>query len=198
MPADNLMERYLPDLARGVRVLVRDVRGYELVLHREWDQLVGRLAAPDESATVEVAVPRHLAWEVFSPVFHGDDLDLVAVTAVAATLEPDLLEMTYSSRDRGHADLPVPQALDDCLARVRNHVARDVGNFATFTARSGAVVQLRTEADGRLWLETPDPARREARGRHVTLAEAERVITVLARENRSAVEELGVLETRNY
>jgi hypothetical protein len=198
VPARNLMEAYLLELPRGVRALVRDARGYEMVLHREWDRLVGTLAAPDGSPNINVVVPRHLAWEVFSPLFHGGNPDPAAFAPVASTREANLLEMTYSSRDCGHADLPVPQVLDDCLARVRNQITRDAGNFATFTARSGAVVQVLMEADGRLWLETPSPATHQVRGRHVTIDEAERMITVLARQDRSAVEELGNLETRNY
>jgi hypothetical protein len=91
---------------------------------------------------------------MLSPLFHGDDLDQVALTAEAGARQADLLEVTYASHDRGHADLPIPASLSDCLARVRNHVTRDTGNFATFAARSGAAVQLLMEAGGRRWLET--------------------------------------------
>lgn len=196
--AETLMGSYLPGVPRGVRALVRDVRGYELVLHREWDQLTGTLTAPQQPAGTSVAVGRQRAWEAFAPLFRGADPDLGALTAGGGAREADLLEMTYSSRDRGYASLPVPAALDECLDRIRIHLTRDPGNLASFNGRSGAIVQLVHEGGGRLWLEAPDPAARLARGRHVSVTEAERMLTVLAREDRSAVSELGNLEILRY
>lgn len=61
-------------------------------------------------------------------------------------------------------------------------------------AGTGGVVQQRWE-DGRLWLETPHPADGTATGKYARLDEAERMLTVLATEDRVAVVDLDGVTT---
>ena len=68
------------------------------------------------------------------------------------------------------------------------------GGWATYATQSGAVVQNVWEAGPTLWMESPDQTAGLSRGRHVTLAEAEQVITILARQDRVTIGDLG--ETR--
>jgi hypothetical protein len=52
--------------------------------------------------------------------------------------------------------------------------------------------------DGQLWLETPDPAAGASIGKYATLAEAERVLTVLATGRRVAVTDLDGVITKRW
>jgi hypothetical protein len=154
------------------------------VLRREWDRLVDETGA--------ISFPRLRVWEALEPALRGGSL-----RSLAAGPELDLLELTLF--DSGGADEPllVPETLAGCRQRLRELPAREE-NFATFTGRSGGVVQVMWEHGPRLWLESPDESAHLSRGRFTTLAGAERMITALAREDRVALEELGALETQPW
>ncbi len=114
--------------------------------------------------------------------------------------EPDGgdLKVTYCDywNDSEQAEA-VPMSLGEC-GRVLLDLTPRTGNFATFGGRGGDVIQVMWEDGPRLWLESPDPASRCSRGRYVTLAEAEELIGVLAREDRVDLARLGDVETRPW
>ncbi|MBB4930873.1 hypothetical protein F4561_001693 [Lipingzhangella halophila] len=202
LPAERVLAQDAPNLLDGVHVSMRDVRGHELELRREWDRLCGTLRAPvpvpesaQEVGDVQFSVPRNEGWRLLGPVFRGDALDLAPLSDAAAEPPETMLHMSVSDRERRrHDDAVHPENLDGCLRWLRA-LAPSAGNFLVLEARSGGVVQVMWHEGERLWLETPEPERRRWRGRHVALEEAERMITILAREDRVAVDELGDLET---
>jgi hypothetical protein len=196
--AESVLKRDLPGLLAGVEVSARDVRGHELRLRREWDRLRGTLQLAGAAEVVDVDIPRHSAPDVFGPLFAGADFDPAALTRAAAGPPEEMLAMRVNDAGRRRYDSEDhPASLDECLRWLRALGPVD-GNFLVFAGRSGGIVQMMWQdaPDGpRLWLETPDPARGNSRGRHVTLDEAERMITILARTDRVAVDDLGDLET---
>jgi hypothetical protein len=108
------------------------------------------------------------------------------------------LRVTYCDYGRGGAqDEAVPMSLAESR-RVLLDLTPRKGNFATFEGRSGDVVQMIWEDGPRLWLESPDTAARCSRGRHVTPAEAEDLIRVLADEDRADLARLGDIEVRPW
>ncbi|GAA0368671.1 hypothetical protein NE235_04090 [Actinoallomurus spadix] len=108
------------------------------------------------------------------------------------------LKVTYRDYARGCGeDAPVPMPLA-AARRVLLDLTPRTGGFATFEGRSGAIVQVIWEDGPRLWLESPDAATRSSRGRHVTPAEAEEMIRVLADEDRADLTRLGGLEIRPW
>ncbi|WP_285493478.1 hypothetical protein [Actinomadura sp. NBRC 104425] len=115
--------------------------------------------------------------------------------APAAAPGPGGLSVSYCDHRRGHhEDRPVPVSLAE--ARTVLHALTPwENNFAVFEGRSGEVVQMRWKKGRRLWLESPDPAARCSRGRHVTPDEADDLVTALAREDRVALDRLGEVET---
>ncbi|MEV4135659.1 hypothetical protein AB0J72_26220 [Dactylosporangium sp. NPDC049742] len=123
--AERLMTHYVPDLPRGVRLSVCDVRGFELLLERRWDRIVGTITAPHRAATADVDIARIKAWDTWRPLFLGETVDLTTLGAATAETAPetDMLELTYSSADRGYASLPMLRPLDDCVARLSAHHA---------------------------------------------------------------------------
>lgn len=192
--AQDVLDREVPDLMEGVRLSLRDMRGRELRLHREWDRIRGTLHVPGEAAA-EVSVPRSSAWRALGPLFLGGEVDSAALSGAAAEPHEAMLEMRVNDRERGrHDERRRPQALDGCLRWLRALAPTD-GNFLVFAGRSGGVVQMIWQEGPRLWLEAPEPAHRRSRGRHVTLEEAERMITILAEQDRVAVDDLGDLRT---
>ncbi|MDG4759786.1 hypothetical protein [Micromonospora sp. WMMD710] len=79
-------------------------------------------------------------------------------------------------------------AVEACLLlRAMRPLSRD---FLTAFGRSGGCVQVAWERDG-LWLEELNTAGSTSTGRIATIAEAERMLTVLATEDRVPIDELG-------
>lgn len=195
--AGRVLQGELPGLPDGVRLSVTDVRGYDLRLHREWDRLRGTLHIPGE--TIEVDIPRLSAWSVLGPPFSGADVDPAALRAAATRPPEEMLEIQVNDAERGrHDDQGTPASLEECLTWLRA-LAHTDGNFLVLSGRSGGVVQMMWQdtpasEEPRLWLETPEPSISRSRGRYVTLDEAEETITILARADRVAVDDLGVLE----
>ncbi|SDT70504.1 hypothetical protein [Actinoplanes derwentensis] len=222
-PAATQLTRVANDLPPGVRLELTDVRGHRLVITRSWDRLTGTLfppSSPDSPAfpvpsaspappfspeslpspgaddSLPVDVPRLAAWAALAPIFSGDPIPSASELIVPGSPEEDVLEMTYETTDRGHAERPFLTTLESCTKRIQNHILRTPGNWAVFTSRSGAIVQVRNEDhDPPLWLETPYPDEHLSRGHHVTIPEATRILTTLAREDRTPVPDLTNLQT---
>jgi hypothetical protein len=191
--AERMLTRVAPAGPADVRVEIRSMAGHVLVLRRRWDRGVGTLTFPD-GASAPVDLPRHDLWARLGPIFLGaDPRDLV--TVFPGTPETDVLEMRYQTEDRGWASLPVLEPVGSCVARLDRQILRTPGNWAVFTSRSDAVIQVECTDDGRLWLETPDPATQQSRGLLVTVAEATALLEILAREDRSAVADLPGAQT---
>ncbi|SCG38933.1 hypothetical protein [Micromonospora inositola] len=82
-------------------------------------------------------------------------------------------------------------------AAIAHRLQPHTRDFLSCVGRSGGVVQMCWQGDRR-WLETPHPETATATGQHVTLAEAEQMITILATEDRVAVDELGDVVTKPW
>ncbi|GLY02057.1 hypothetical protein [Actinoplanes sp. NBRC 101535] len=163
--ADNELEQVLlPWLPSGVAVRLAD----GVVVHREFDRLVddqGRSAGR----------------------FHG--LRLLDGQPTAAEPEAGLLEVTYEALPDGTRQgdgrpMTAPEARD-----VLRGMPPRSRSWLCAVSRSERVVQMVYE-DGGLWLETPDVARSASVGKYATLDEAERMLAVLAAEDRVAIDEL--------
>lgn len=103
---------------------------------------------------------------------------------------PRPLEVFYRGHRGRRKDTPTPVSYveaRDVLLELDPHP----GNFAGFIGRSGGRLQVTWTRDGTLSLESSDPARRRSRRRDVTMTEAERMIRILAEEDRVAVDEPG-------
>jgi hypothetical protein len=59
------------------------------------------------------------------------------------------------------------------------------------------IVQMRWE-NGKLWLESPFVAESASVGKYAGLGEAERMLTILATENRNAIRELDSVITKPW
>lgn len=194
-PAENQLDRVAREIPAGIRLELTDVRGHRLILTRDWDRTTGTLF-PADGTPLPVDIPRLTAWPRLGPIFSGAPLPQPSELIVPGSPEQDVLGITYHTTDCGHADLPFLETLANCEKRITNHILRTPGNWAVFRSRSDAVIQLRHEDhDPPLWLETPYPDKALSRGRHVTRAEATRLLTVLAREDRSPVPDLDDLQT---
>ncbi|MEV5572091.1 hypothetical protein AB0L06_18770 [Spirillospora sp. NPDC052269] len=198
MRAQMVIEQYLPVLPDGVQVSLKDTRGHDLRLEREWDRLRGTLDVPGQAELVDVDIPRVAAWDVFGPLFGGAAFDPAALET-APPPEHMLMVRENDRERRRHDDEDRPASLDECLRRLDALTPTD-GNHLVFTGRHGDVVQMMWEGPGepRLWLETPEPAHHHSRGRHVTRDEAASMIRILARDDRVAVDDLGDLETVSW
>ncbi|RMI41599.1 hypothetical protein EBO15_22640 [Actinomadura harenae] len=196
--AQLVFEHDLPVLPDGVRVSLRDMRGHDLRVHREWDRLRGTLQIPGRDEPVDVDVPRLSAPAAFGPLFAGADFE-PAMFETRTPPEHMLMMRVRDAERRRDDDGDHPASLDECL-RWLDALAPTDGNHLVLTGRSDGVVQMRWEGPGepRLWLETPEPAHRHSRGRHVTRDEATAMIEALARDDRVAVDDLGDLETASW
>ncbi|GLW31972.1 hypothetical protein [Actinoplanes regularis] len=191
-PAERMLTLVAPDGPAGVRVEIQGMEGHVLTLQRRWDRAVGTLTFPG-GASAAVDLPRRDLWARLGPVFLGAD-PAGLVTAAEGVPESDVLELRYQTEDHDSAALPRLESLDSCVARLDRQILRTPGNWAVFTSRSDAVIQVECTDDGRLWLETPDPDTKQSLGRLVTVREATALLEILAREDRSAVAGLPGVE----
>jgi uncharacterized protein DUF6891 len=104
------------------------------------------------------------------------------------------LRVTWCDHVRRMEDRDVRMSFAEARQRLFELIPRD-GNFIAFEGGSGRVLQAMWQAGPELWLESPDVAAQCSRGRHVTLAEAEELLRILATEGRLVLERLGGLET---
>ncbi|TDB85728.1 hypothetical protein [Actinomadura sp. 7K534] len=215
--AETVLDNYAESIPPGIEILLRDVRDRELRLRRDWDRFNGTLV--DGRSELEVSLPADRLWERLGPLFHGEDTGAATLVAGPEESAPMLMVRVHN---RYRSDGPMsPVTLDDALIWVRSLEPVD-GYFLTFAGRSDDAVQmmwmggpemkppetfpeqrrewaaeLRREGP-RLWLEAPFPEKRELHGRFVTTEEAERMVTILAVEDRVAVHELGDLEINTW
>ncbi|GAA3232447.1 hypothetical protein GCM10010532_068560 [Dactylosporangium siamense] len=161
----------LPWLPEGVRVKVG-----ALVVHREHHRLVS-----DDGRAVG----------------RFDGLRLIRGEEAVAGEEPGLLDVTYEYLPTGPSEgASRPMVLPELLDVVRRLPTRTDSWLSAISA-TGGIVQMRYE-DGRLWLETPHPDEGAATGKHASLEEAERMLTVLATEDRVAIAELDGVTTQRW
>ncbi|MFG2056737.1 DUF6891 domain-containing protein [Micromonospora sp. NPDC048930] len=177
VPAGRIAALHLPWLPGAVRMRL-SWEGRSVEVRRAGDTLVGTYADP---GVPELTVGRH------------DGLALVRRLCglppggVPAPAPVGFLEVTGDQA--GWSDRAVPVDLAEVLALVR--AMRPLSyDFLTCVGRSGGCVQTTWEPKG-LWVEELDTEAGLVVGRFATLAEVERVLTVLAVEDRVAVRELG-------
>lgn len=112
--------------------------------------------------------------------------------------DTDRLDVTYCDYwHPRHQDEAVPMTLAEARGLLLELTPRP-DNFATFEGPSEGVVQVMWETGPKLWLEFPDPANRRTHGRHVTMAEAENLMTILATEDRVPLDLLPGYTTENW
>jgi hypothetical protein len=110
--------------------------------------------------------------------------------------EPGLIEVTYQCLPTGPQQVDGrPMGLPELLAVVRRLPTRN-GSWLAAVHEVG-IVQMRWEKAG-LWLESPFVAESASVGKYATVEEAERMLTILATENRNAIRELDGVTTRPW
>ncbi|GIE36976.1 hypothetical protein Ait01nite_100210 [Actinoplanes italicus] len=213
LPDTVLRDVELPWLPAGVSVRLSG-GGRSVVVHREFDRLVaadGRSAGrfdglslltgtenpsrsrgPGPLGGVQAASrspgPGPLGGVQAASRSPGPG-PLGGAQAAALSPEPDLLDVTFQAMPTGaRQPLGRPMTSAEAIDVLRRLPTR-TDSWLSALGRSGGCVQMRWE-NGRLWLETPDPAVSASVGKHATLAEAERMLTVLATEDRVAISEL--------
>jgi len=177
----HLCGLHLPWLPAGTAVRVEVAGGRPVTIWRDGASLVAEDAAADVVRVGRHHGARVLAWALGEPV-----------AAPLLGSEPGLLEVTYEhATDRAHHDVPLE--LSESIELLRRMPPR-TGSWVSYSGRSGGVLQAVWE-DGRLWVETPRPELQVSVGRHVTVSEAEGLITALAEHDHVAIQELDDLET---
>ncbi|MGW3892041.1 DUF6891 domain-containing protein [Micromonospora chokoriensis] len=172
--AARLAGLYLPWLPAGVRLRLAH-EDAALVVRRKGPVLVGDLDGR------ELTVDRYDGMNLVRRLTGGP------VHPVATPTSPDVLDATYQYRGDVQKDVPLDAAEACFLLHAMRPLSRD---FLSAVGRSGGCVQVTWERDG-LWLEELDTARATSTGRIATLAEAERMLTVLATQDRVPLDELG-------
>ncbi|MEU4569933.1 hypothetical protein [Micromonospora sp. NPDC023956] len=103
--------------------------------------------------------------------------------------EPGLIEVTYQTNPNGPNESDgLPLRWDETAEIVRRMPTR-TGSWLSAITPSGGIVQMSWD-DGQLWLETPHPDEATSTGTHATVQEAERMLRILAEEDRVAIAEL--------
>jgi hypothetical protein len=201
LPDTVLQDVELPWLPTGVTVRL-SAGGHSVVLHREFDRLVaadGRSAGRFHGLSL-LAVTGGAALSSPSPgpaasssqglpaTSSGPGL-LAGAGITAPPVEADLLDVTFQAMPSGPQQ-PAGRPMTSAEAiEVLRRLPTRTDSWLSALGRSDGCVQMRWES-GRLWLETPDPDAGASAGKHATLAEAERMLTVLATEDRVAIGEL--------
>ncbi|MFI5956183.1 DUF6891 domain-containing protein [Cryptosporangium sp. NPDC051539] len=172
--AELLARLELPWLPEGVTLRIQPLDGDRtpVLVRREFD----RLRADDGRVAGRFDGLRLLRRE---PVAEPAD-------------EPELLEIRYDD-GRYHHDRPMTPA--EALDVLRGMPT--AGTWFCAKGRSGGIVQL-TWPEGGVWVESPDVVTQTTTGAHATPADAERMLTVLAREDRVAVHELPGASTESW
>ncbi|MDE3721694.1 hypothetical protein PWG71_09870 [Nocardiopsis sp. N85] len=183
----ELARLVLPWLPGGVRATVTGEGGRTAVLERDFDLLRVENGPALSRERVEETLAR---WAVGAGWPTED----------ARSTHLGLLDVTYADSTvggLGFVDHPEPLSTAAARDLVYRLTPAD-GVFGVFACRSGDVVQMMWQTGPRLWLESPSPGERLARGRHVTLPEAEEMVRVLADEGRIALDDLGALQVSHW
>jgi hypothetical protein len=181
LPAAALAGLYLPWLPAKVRLEVIGAAG-PVTIRRDGAALVGGYAGGSERT-----------------VGRFDGLALLGDPAArppeAPAGQPGVLEVTREQPgDSEYQSVPLDRA--ECVDLLRRMPPR-TGSWLGCVSASDRVVQMMWQ-QGRLWLESPDPSRRTTTGCHVELPDAERMITILADEDRVAVTDLPGTSTQPW
>jgi hypothetical protein len=179
----------LPWLPDGTSVRVRD--GDRVVtIRREWHRLIsddGREAGRFDGLRLLEAHSEERGEATGEAAGGG---------AGEVPGEPGLIEVTYQCLPSGpQQPAGRPMSLPEMLAVVRRMPTR-TGSWLAAVHEAG-VVQMRWE-DGQLWLESPFEDESVSVGRYASLDEAERMLTILATENRNAIRELDGVTTISW
>lgn len=103
--------------------------------------------------------------------------------------EPGLIEVTYETNPNGPNESDgLPLRWDETAEIVRRLPTR-TGSWLSAMTPSGRIVQMSWD-DGQLWLETPHPDEATSTGIYATVKEAERMLRILAEEDRAAIVEV--------
>ncbi|MFU8870302.1 DUF6186 family protein [Micromonospora sp. SL4-19] len=176
--AARLAALHLPWMPADARVRL-STDAVAVTVRREGGTLIGGLDDPDRPpATVD----------------RYDGLALLGGPETTTSRSADFLEATYE-HPTGRGSSVALEAMETMA--IAHKLQPHTRDFLSCVGRSGAVVQMCWESD-RLWLETPHPETATVTGRHVSLAEANRMITILATEDRAAVGELGDTVTKPW
>lgn len=182
LSAAELAGLHLPWMPAGVRLEVEGATG-PVTIHRDGATLVGEY--PDGPP---VTVGRCDGVDLFrAPADRGPGQPPAPTAGVLAVTRQQPGESEYQE---------VPLDLAECLDLLRRMPPR-TDSWFTFQGASGGVVQMRWD-HGQLWLETPDPDRGTSTGRNVDVPTAERMITILATEDRVAVTDLPGTEVTSW
>lgn len=103
--------------------------------------------------------------------------------------EPGLVEVTYETRPAGPNEYDGLPLRWDATAEIVRRMPTRTGSWLSAITPSGGIVQMSWD-DGQLWLETPHPDDATSTGKHATVEEAERMLRILAEEDRVAIAEL--------
>ncbi|MGR6317633.1 hypothetical protein Q2K19_04760 [Micromonospora soli] len=176
--AARLTALHLPWLPADARVRL-STDSLTVTVRRDGDALIGEYDDPDRRPAT---------------VGRYDGMALLGRPPATVPSPDDYVDATYE-HPTGHGNRVALEAAE--AVAIAHRLQPGTRDFLSCLGRSGGVVQMGWEAD-RLWLETPHPETATVTGRHVTLAEAERMITLLATEDRVAVAELGDTVTKPW
>ncbi|MBG0566465.1 DUF6891 domain-containing protein [Actinoplanes aureus] len=110
--------------------------------------------------------------------------------------ETGLIEVTYQCMPTGPQQVAGrPMILPEILALMRRLPTRT--NSWLAAEHDAGIVQMRWE-NGRLWLESPFVAESASVGKYASLDEAERMLKILATENRNAIRDLDGVITKPW
>ncbi|QLY28196.1 hypothetical protein [Nocardia huaxiensis] len=191
--AQDVFDRDLPEALHGPQeITVEGVFGQRFRLRRRFDRVIGTLRLPGDERVHPVDIPRDAGWALFGPLFHTGRFDPADLAEAALRPATPMLELRLRNRYRAD-DRSWPHTLDSALLWVHEMDAVP-GHFVVFEGRSGGCLHMiwRTDpagGDPLLWLETPDPEAADARGRYVTRTEAAHAVTILAEQDRIALDQ---------
>ncbi|MFD3686588.1 DUF6891 domain-containing protein [Nocardiopsis sp. NPDC058631] len=187
VPVREFARMVLPWIPNGFVATLQSDLGHSAEITRDFDLLRVTGGPALSRERVEEPLSR---WAV-GAAWPGED---------ARPSPSGLLEVNYADTEEegmGYVDYAEP--MRTAAARHLVHRLTPVkGTFAVFSSRDEGVVQMMWEPGPRLWMESPSPRESLARGRHVSLPEAEEMVRVLGDEGRVALADLGRLRVTRW
>lgn len=167
---------------------------------------------PEEQAVIGREVVEALRAQGLDPTWNGSPRQAIELTESAwewrdprdrADDEPVVLRVNIGDERLDHGGLrglpgTVP-ATDRVWRELLYRLTPTAHSFLTFiTPDGGSSVQMVWEQGPRLRMEIPDPAERVYRFTHVTLTQAEQVVSALAEDGRQILGDLADLEVEPW